>query len=520
MERLLKHLEANKLMYELFDETKFRIADKTYQYVTATDGKLFDGDLVLIADDTECDYYAFSFGEDLYYIGRDNKEKPNFKELRYIGKSASPIPFNTFIGVRDGYEILNGSRLAEDWCAKAKFMGVKSLGICERNTLAGALKFQIECGKAEIKPLLGAIYTIVRRDSELKYEIKVFAKDEIGWENILLMNKEVNVINNKFMYEDRLFELSDNVVLIMDPKSLRFDDISDLISYTKYFQLDSVEYTDDERDKEYLLNLQRYVRSTRLEPVFACDAFYLDPDHAHIKKMLNGISGVRDYESVNQYFKDFEDYLTELERTFSPDDDSFVRIIQQAQTNADLIASKCNCLIDTTHFHLPDYILTEDQKVLFKDKDNLFWCLIEQGMTEKIPAKDRQKYMERVDLEYSVIMQGDKLIDYFLILWDIINYCDRNNILVGVGRGSSGGSLIAYLLNITNLDPFEYGLLFERFLNANRLGKKVDCDQFELTTENGTVLKFLADTKVIVRRQNKKICIKAHEIKEDDFIEV
>jgi DNA polymerase-3 subunit alpha len=473
MENFIKHLNDNKIAYDLIDIVKVKICDKTYEHVVPTRGLLFDEDLCLIAEDTDCDCYAFSFGGDYYYIDKEAKKKPIFKEMRYLGQSTCELKSDTFLGVHGGYEILNGSRQYEDWCAKAKFLGVKNLGIVEKNTLAGTLKFQIECLKSGIKPILGATYTVLRTKEDFRYDIKVFATNEIGWENILLMNKEVNVTNNKYIEESRLFELLEYVIPVIDPKSVPYSRMDELIDYCEYFQLDSVIYEDDLRDKEYLINLKKFVRQNVLKPVFMCDAYYLDADHYHIKKRLNGISGVRDFESKNQYFKDAQDWFEELDQIFNPEDDSFIAITQRAIQSSDKIAELCDFKIDTEHFNLPDYILTDEQRAQFENNEDLFWHLIEKGMQEKIPSSLYKKYMDRVEMEYSVIIQGHKLIDYFLILWDIQNYCERNDILVGWGRGSSGGSLVAYLLSITNIDPFEYGLLFERFLNENRVKKSI-----------------------------------------------
>ena len=104
----------------------------------------------------------------------------------------------------------------------------------------------------------------------------------------------------------------------------------------------------------------------------------------------------------------------------------------------------------------------EDLK--FENSENLFWYLIEQGLQSLVidKGKDIDKYVERVELEYNVIKKGE-IVDYFLILWDIIRWCKTQNILTGIGRGSAGGCLISYLIGITYIDPIEYNLLFERF---------------------------------------------------------
>ena len=119
-----------------------------------------------------------------------------------------------------------------------------------------------------------------------------------------------------------------------------------------------------------------------------------------------------------------------------------------------------------------------------EDCEGLFFEELEKGFNEhfgKLPKKEQAVYMKQIETECAVIVPNG-LCDYFMILWDIINWCHRNGITTGPGRGSVCGSLIAYCLHITNVDPLKYGLLFERFLNKNR----VEIERvWELTLENG-----------------------------------
>jgi DNA polymerase-3 subunit alpha len=115
-----------------------------------------------------------------------------------------------------------------------------------------------------------------------------------------------------------------------------------------------------------------------------------------------------------------------------------------------------------------------------------------------------------------------------LITWDILNFCKENDILTGIARGSAGGCLIAYILDIVQIDPLEYGLLFERFLNEGRMGfKTVNYTElkesnsnsgFEVCLENGVKLLLDEQSKVIVERDSEKIEISVSELQENDEI--
>ncbi len=136
--------------------------------------------------------------------------------------------------------------------------------------------------------------------------------------------------------------------------------------------------------------------------------------------------------------------------------------------------------------------MTDEEKEKFETNEDLFWHLIEDGFKRKI-KNDHDKYLKRIEKEFSVIEMGN-VVDYFLILWDIIKFARSNGILVGVGRGSAGGSIISYLLDIIQLNPLEFDLLFERFLNEGRIKKSLpDIDTDFPGTKRGVIKKYMED---------------------------
>ena len=474
MKDLVTYLKSNKIPFKEIDEDRILINSEKYFLVRPDeDGLLFTEDFVLIVDEDDCEKYVYRFGGNWYWEEKKNYNHPKLNELKYIGECVQELETNSFLGIHGGYEILNGSRMYDDWCKKAKFFGIKTLGICEKNTLAGTLRFQLTCQKKGIKPILGATYTVFRESEDFKYDIKLFAKTEIGWTNLLMINKEVNVINSsKFIEEFRLSSLLKDVFVVIDPKSIDFDKLDWLVEVMDYYQLDTVEYVNNSRDKEYLENLKKYV-SSPLRPISITDAYYLDQQDSGIKRILNGISEVREYESSNQYFKNKDDYSDELSNLFNIKDESFFDVLEQSLLNEQYVVSSCNFLISTEGRHLPAYEMTAEQKSKYATNLDFFWGLIEEGLRKKsIPEEELEIYLQRVETEVEVIQIGD-VVDYFLILWDIIQWCKTQDILVGIGRGSSGGSLVAWLLEITQLNPLQFNLLFERFLNKGRILKSL-----------------------------------------------
>jgi DNA polymerase-3 subunit alpha len=469
IQELKQYLKDNKIKHEYIDEFIF-INNKCFVLVAPNkEGKLFTEDFILITDISpkEDQYYVFKFGGKWYYC--DNPAKPELNLLKYIGEvelSFAPTPF---LGIHGKYEILNGSRDYKDWCKKAKFLEINTLGICEKNTLAGTLSFQIACKESGIKPVIGATYTVDRND--YKYDVKCYVKNEKGWENILLINKEVRISNNGYIFEKDFLKLQEGLVIVVDPKSIEFDKVFPLdINKDIYYQLDTCEYINNDRDKWYLENLKKFVQSD-IFPIVITDAYYLDKEDSHIKKKLNLISGKIEYEANNQYFKPIDDYITELHSLFNPEDDRFVDILERAIANTKNISKVCDFEIQTGVKHLPKYKMTNEEKKKYKNNDELFWSLIEEGLSKKENV-DIDKYVSRIEKEVEIIDHGN-LKDYFLINYDQVKWCKENNILTGLSRGSAAGFLTSNLLDITKLDPFDYNLIAERFLTKERAKNKI-----------------------------------------------
>ncbi len=521
MKELFKDwLRENLLLFENPVENVYIIDSKSYLLIDHKEGKIIDSKFSLILSREEksvleeIDFVTFLWGDKFYYTPSSKVKSPEFNILRYIGQQQEES--YPFLGVHGKYELLNGSKDYSEWCKKAKFLNIKTLGICEKNTLAGTLAFQEECKNNEIKSILGETITI--KTGEDLYSGKLFVTNERGWKNLLLVNTEINVNNpSRYITEEKLLELSDGLIFIFHPAYFPFDQKRVSLYFERfsqcYFQLDSCEYSNEETDKQFILETNKYIKS-HIRPILINDAYYLEKNDAEIKSTLNAIGGERDLLSNNQWFKTDDESLVLLRELFE-NDSKFEKVLTSSIESLYKLESTCNFEIETGIFKLPQYKMNNEEIRKYKTNEDLFFDIIEKAFKEKVVDKklDINLYATRLEEEISVIQKGG-FIDYFLILWDIIRFCEQNDILAGIGRGSAAGSLVAYLMNITKIDPIPYGLLFERFLNEGRIGKVVN-ETFFIFNE---IFELKKGEQVTVIRGGKEIRELAENIQEGDIL--
>lgn len=516
-------LEDNKIKYSKISEDLIEINGVGKFLFLSDRDKVIDEDMNLILYDEEelqkVDYYCFKWGKNYYYS--KTKKVKQFDVLKYIGEFNDELGLSgyPFLGIHGGYDILNGSRDYKDWCKKAKFLGVNTLGICEKNTLGGVLKFQLACEKNNLHPVIGEEVVVKQNDNF--YQVKLYVKSIKGWQNLLVINKEINVVNSgNFIEAEKLISLLNGLVLVLDPKYIGLDQT---IGYELqvdpediFFQIDTVIYENEERDKWYLDNIAKFIDYGKFNPVLINDAYYLDKEDFKAKLILNNISNIREHKSRNQYFKSLYDNFEILDKLFKEDGERFLGLFQDSIENLKVIETKCvKFNIQTKVWHLPVYKQNEFEHKEYKGNNkNLFLDLIQNGLETKVPEGKYEEYKSRVEEEYPVIVNNG-FIDYFLILWDIVKWAKNQGILCGIGRGSASGCLISFLLDITGVDPIEYGLLFERFLNQDRIERKIN-KNFVIIETNNSKVEFEENEKILIYRENEKILIKASEIIKSD----
>lgn len=472
--------------------------DGVYLHLKPFEGKVIDEDFAFIISEQELAVLEsgrvsgiiFSFGGKFYYSGlrkevnRYNETiyKPEFNDLKYVGEFAEEeiMPY-AHLGVHTEYEILSGSGACDLWVKKARFMGVSVLGVCDKNTLASSLSFQSACDGAGIKSVIGETITVARNydpalENQEVFDLKLFCLNYTGWKNLLLINAAINVDYDKFVPEEFVLSHGRGLVCVIPPESefnYYIDDKKYCLALLKKYgaafdevryQIDTRDYVSDSAFKKHLHQIDTYILNfhKRLRPITICDSYYLDAEEGALKSMLNKVAGVATLESHSQYFKTVGEIFGSYEEWFDSCEPLMAVIAEGLQEAMDL-SQHCDFRIPSGERHLPKFEVS--------DVEDFFWKEVTKGFNQRFggcSAAEQKKYLTELEKECAVVVPNG-LCDYFMILWDIIGWCHENGIMTGPGRGSVCGSLIAYCLHITEVDPLKYGLMFERFLNETRV---------------------------------------------------
>lgn len=514
--RLFKWCEENFLSIEEIDkgDVFYKIGGKedVYMLIEPVNGKIIDEDCCFpyydddedpevfnILNDGKVNFVIFEFGKRFYYtklISYKNQFNSfcfevHFNDLKFIGEAKVEITLSFIhLGSHTQYELMNGCNDATLWADKAIFLKQDAIAICDKNTLAGSLPFQLGCSKKKIKSIIGYSATVAYNYDANKEEVpetndlKLYVKNEIGWRNLLQINKAINVTYNKFIPENILLEHTEGLICVFSPNSIinetqdkkeaikilqkyknKFDDV--------FYQISSVEYYDDRLDMKQLNKIQFYLKNlySVLQPVLINDSYYVEKEMWILKDYINKASGkVQDY-SRDEYFKNLDETFDKLSLLFE-DEEKLIELFSKMCENTINISTSCDFEIENATSKIPKYKKIYDKNDPNRNETNeeMFYRLIEEGISERldyVQDEEMSVYLAQIEKELDIMLKSD-VIDYMLILWDIIDWARRQGIMVGPGRGSVSGSLIAYLIKITDVDPIKHDLLFERFMNPAR----------------------------------------------------
>ena len=380
--------------------------------------------------------------------------------------------------VSSEYSISQGLLTVEQIVKNAVEKAVPSVALTDRANMFGLVKFFNKCESSGIKPISGCSINVIFDDEDQSYELLCLAKTNKGHKN--LMKIISNAHNNKFYstpiikFND-LINLKDDIVVISGGKGshifeyIRRNNISDanntIDKFTKHFKDDfvlEIQRTNRVDEDEYIKNIVPISINKGIPIIATNDVLFSSKDDFEIHetkvcintgKTLNDPNREKIF-SEQQYFKS----PIEMHQLFN---ESSVFI-----DNTNEISKKCNVSLKTKGYFLPEYPVPEEH-----DFDSYLKDLSHKRLNvylKNLPKNDKEEYTSRLDYELNQI-KNMGFSSYFLIVYDFIQWSKNNDVPVGPGRGSGAGSLVAFALGITSLDPIIHGLLFERFLNPERL---------------------------------------------------
>ncbi len=379
--------------------------------------------------------------------------------------------------VHSHYSMLDGLAKVEDIIEKAKELKMKAVALTDHGNLYGAIEFYKKAKEEGIKPIMGleAYYAPEGREKKDKtnrslYHLTLLAKNNTGWKNLLKLVTRSNL--EGFYYKPRiddelLKEYHEGLICLSGCAS---GEISSLVKNSKYekarkraawfkslFQ-DDYYIELQKHSSELYPNLKKIADEVGSKTVATQDVHYMNKEDQEAHETLLAV------QTRNPLEKDDRMTLKNFDLHFSSPKEMAedFREFPEALKTTEEIAEKCDVEIELGENKIPKFDTPEG-----KTAQEYLKKLAEEGLPKRY-EKITDEIKERLETELDVIKKTG-FADYFLIVQDFVKWAKERDIIVGPGRGSAAGSLVSYSLGITNIDPIKYDLLFERFLNPERV---------------------------------------------------
>ena len=386
--------------------------------------------------------------------------------------------------IHSEFSLLDGANRIKDLPVRAKELGMDAIALTDHGVMYGAIDFYKACKKEGIKPIIGCeVYVAMRSRHDKEpgidnkyYHLILLAKNQQGYKNL---SKLVSLgFLEGYYYKPRidreiLEKYHEGLVCL---SACLAGEINQKLLYGKEEEAEEaalwhknlfgedyyIEIQNNGIQEQVLANqkLVRLARKLDIPLVATNDAHYLKKEDAYNHEVLLCIqTGKRMSDEDRMRFETDELYVK------SPEEMSeYFSSFPDAIENTVKIAEKCNVEFEFGHTILPNYDVPEE----FPTHYDYLKKLCDDGIKERYGENITEEIKQRAEYELSVIKKMG-YVDYYLIVWDFIHYAKSVGIPVGPGRGSGAGSILAYAIGITDIDPIKYGLLFERFLNPERV---------------------------------------------------
>lgn len=379
------------------------------------------------------------------------------------------------------YSLLDGACRIKKLPALIKELGMDACAITDHGVLYGVVDFYTACQDAGVHPVIGCEMYLCPNMDEKVYANREYShlillcENNTGYQNLMYLCSEA--FTRGFYYKPRidyklLREHSEGLICLTAclsgdlPKLLLDGRIAEAEKYTRemaalfgpdHFYIEIMDHGISE-EKRLLPRIIDMSERTGVPLVVTNDCHYMRREDAETQEVLMCIQTGKTLDDENRMRMDTDQLYVKSEDEMLALFPGHADAVQRAHD----IAMRCNVTFDFNTVHLPHFPVPEGET-----SDTLLRKLVEEGFAKRYAADDAVA-RERLEYEIGVITQMG-YVDYFLIVWDFVKFAKDAGIMVGPGRGSGAASIVAYCLNITQLDPIKYNLTFERFLNPERV---------------------------------------------------
>ncbi len=385
--------------------------------------------------------------------------------------------------VHTEYSLLDGACRIGSMMDRVKELGQSAIAITDHGVMYGCIDFYKAAKAAGIKPIIGCEVYVARRGMEDRvhgidndpYHLVLLCENRTGYENLCLLVSEAFIrgFYGKPRVDLAMLEKHHEGIIALSaclagaiPQYLMDEDYNSAKAYAlkmseifgpEHFYLELQDHGIAEQTPVNQ-GVMRIARETGLPMVVTNDAHYLRKEDAKMQDVLLCVQTGKTVNDENRMkFQTEEFYLKseeELRRLFPNCDEAFANTVK--------IAEMCNVEFVFNQYHLPSFPVPEGYT-----NEEYFRKLCYDGFAQRYPQAP-QEYTDRLEYEIGVISRMG-YVNYYLIVWDFIRFAKESGIPVGPGRGSGAASIVAYCLHITEVDPMKYALIFERFLNPERV---------------------------------------------------
>ena len=390
----------------------------------------------------------------------------------------------THLHVHTEYSLLDGAARIKDLVSHAKELGMDSLAITDHGAMFGVIDFYKECKKQGIKPIIGCeVYTAARRMTDKQPDkdkhqghLILLAKDDKGYKNLIKIVSAGYIkgyyykprIDKEVLrqHSEGIIALSaclagkvQNELLNGNYKGAKEEaaELLEIFGEGNFY----IEIQDQGLEEEAMIKPQliQISRELGIPMVATNDVHYVRKEDAKAHDVLLAIQTATSINDENRMRFPNDEFYLKSEQEMRDIFASF----PEAVDNTRIVADACNVEFEFGKYHLPEFKAPEGMT-----NSQYLRELCRRGLSARYGEDIDDSLRERLNYEIGII-ESMGYVEYFLIVWDFINYAKENGIMVGPGRGSAAGSLVAYCLKITDIDPIRYNLIFERFLNPDRI---------------------------------------------------